>query len=103
MKLMTEEIEKKLIKMGSQEDKNPKIIVKFFCPWNQWTWYVLEGEKLPGGDWRFFGLVDGLEKELGYFTLEELESLRKGNYPNGPKVERDKWFGYDHRLNEFKK
>lgn len=100
---MTEEIEKKLIKMGSQEDKNPKIIVKFFCPWNQWTWYVLEGEKLPGGDWRFFGLVDGLEKELGYFTLEELESLRKGNYPNGPKVERDKWFGYDHRLNEFKK
>ena len=97
MKLMTKEIEKKLIKMGSQEDSNPRIIVKFFCPWNQWTWYVLEGEKLLNGNWRFYGLVDGIEKELGYFTLGELKSIKKC----GIGIERDKWFGFERRLNEF--
>jgi len=102
MKLMTKEIEKKLPKLYSQGNvSDPKIIVKYFCPWNQWTWYVIEGEKTPGRGWRFFGLVDGLEKELGFFTLEELESLRKGNDPNGLKVERDKWFGFEHKLSEF--
>lgn len=38
----------------------------------------------------FFGLVDGLETELGYFTLSELEALRG---PWGLKVERDLHFG----------
>ena len=40
MKLLTKEIEKKLPKLYSQEKvENPVIIVKFFCPWNQWTWF----------------------------------------------------------------
>jgi len=37
----------------------------------------------------FFGLVDGFEKELGYFSLSELENLRG---PFGLKVERDLYF-----------
>lgn len=37
----------------------------------------------------FFGLVDGFEKELGYFSLSELESV-KG--PLGLKIERDLYF-----------
>jgi len=36
-----------------------------------------------------FGLVDGLEKELGYFNLQELEEI-KG--PLGLSVERDIYF-----------
>ena len=36
-----------------------------------------------------FGLVYGLEKELGYFSLNELESVRG---PLGLGIERDKSF-----------
>ena len=34
----------------------------------------------------FFGLVDGFEKELGYFSLAELEAVRG---PLGLPIERD--------------
>jgi len=100
MKLLTKEIEKKLPKLYSQEhEKNPAIIVKFFCPWNQWTWFSCEGEKQKNGDWLFFGMVHGDDHELGYFLLSELEGVTG---PFGLKIERDKYFGDGHRLNEFK-
>ena len=100
MKLMTKEIEKKLPKLYSQGNvSDPKIIVKFFTPWSNWTWFAYEGEKQEDGNWLFFGMVHGLEKETGYFNLNELKELRG---PGGIGVERDKWFGYDHRLSEFK-
>ena len=54
-------------------------------PDSNWTWYVTE---FDGKD-TFFGLVDGFEKELGYFSLSELESV-KG--PLGLKIERDVYF-----------
>lgn len=99
MKLMTKEIENKLPKLYSQEkEKNPKIIVKFFHPLSDWTWYAYEGEKQKDGDWMFFGQVDGHEKELGYFTLDQLKEVKVG----GIGVERDKYFGYEHRINEFR-
>lgn len=98
MKLLTKEIEKKLPRLYSQEyEKNPKIIVKFFHPLSNWTWYAYEGERQEDGDWLFFGLVDGDEKELGYFTLKQLEEVKV----RGLGIERDKFFGYDHRLSEF--
>lgn len=90
MKLITKAIENKLIKypLYSQDGKKIKdVIVKFFHPWSGWRWYVTEGNKLENGDWEFFGFVEGLEKEWGYFTLSELERLN-----NPIPVERDKWF-----------
>ena len=42
--------------------------VKFFTPDSNWTWYATE---FDGKD-TFFGLVDGFEMELGYFSLSEL-------------------------------
>ncbi|MBA7521677.1 hypothetical protein ES705_13788 [subsurface metagenome] len=100
MKLLTKEIEKKLPKLYSQEhEKDPVIIVKFFCPWNSWTWFAYEGEKQKNGDWLFFGMVHGDEHEIGYFSLNELENFI-GLF--GLKIERDKYFGYEHRLNEFR-
>lgn len=90
MKLLTEELKAKLPKLYSQEkNPNPEIVCKFFTPWSNWTWYVIEGEE-QDGDWKFFGLVDGMERELGYFRLSELQSL-KG--PFGLKIERDLYFG----------
>ncbi|MBA7542332.1 hypothetical protein ES705_34653 [subsurface metagenome] len=98
MKLLTKEIEGKLPKLYSQEAiSNPKIIVKFFHPLSDWTWFVTEGDKQGNGDWLFFGLVDGFEKELGYFTLKQLEEVKV----KGLGVERDMYFG-EHKLNEFR-
>lgn len=92
-KLLTAEIIKKIPPLYTYEN-TPKsqvpIAVKFFTPDANWTWYVTEGEKQEGGDWMFFGLVDGFEKELGYFSLRELESVR-GRMGLG--VERDAHFG----------
>ena len=92
MKLMTKEVINNLPKLYSQDGKEPKdvkIAVKFFTPWSNWSWWATEGEQREDGDWEFFGLVEGFEKELGYFCLSELESI-KG--PFGLKIERDMHF-----------
>ena len=88
--MMTKEIEARIPALYSQE-KNPNPIVqaKFFAPWSNWTWYVLEAEKQEDGDFLFFGYVVGHENELGYFTLNELTSIR-GSF--GLKIERDLYF-----------
>ena len=31
--------------------------IKFFSPYSNWTWYVVEAEKQKNGDILFFGLV----------------------------------------------
>jgi len=98
MKLLTAEIIKKLPKLYSQEKvTNPKIIVKYFHPLSSWTWYVIEGEEQEDGDWRFFGLVDGQERELGYFNLNQLKEVKI----RGLGIERDMYFGDNHLLSEF--
>ena len=96
MKLITKEIEKEIEKKplyfyeeNDIDTKDAKIIVKFFGG-GQWTWWAIEGEKLEDGDILFFGLVQGFEKEFGYFTLRELEGLKFP--PFGLGVERDKYF-----------
>ena len=91
MKLMTKEIEKMLPALYATEETQPeladkKIIVKFFTPWTNWTWFVFEGEKRADGDFEFFGMVHGQEKEAGYFTLNQLAEVRG---PGGLKIERD--------------
>jgi len=95
MQLLTKEIENRFKKIGSQEKvKDPEIIVKFFDPTGSWTWYATEYDQDTK---TFFGLVDGYEKELGYFSLEELESV-KG--PLGIGIERDIHFGFDNKISQ---
>jgi hypothetical protein len=87
MKLLTKEILEKLPKLYSQEEKGLEAvaIVKFFTPDSNWTWYATEFD----GDDLFFGLVEGFEKEIGYFRLSELQSV-KGAL--GLPIERDMFF-----------
>lgn len=59
--------------------------LKFFTPDSGWTWYPTEFD----GEDLFFGLVSGLEVELGYFSLSELESVRG---PLGLPIERDLYY-----------
>lgn len=93
MKLITKALEKLFAKYPtySQDGKmyDAVVIAKFFMPWSNFTWYVTEACKLANGDYEFFGYVDGLEGEFGYFTLSELQSLR-GRF--GLRVERDRYF-----------
>jgi hypothetical protein len=67
-------------------DGNPssRAIVKFFSPYNGWTWYAFEYDAEEN---MFFGFVKGFENEWGYFSLEELDkTMVKGIVPA---VERD--------------
>jgi len=85
-------LKKKLPKLYTNENKKPEetpIIIKFFHPLSNWTWYATEGEKQEDGDWMFFGLVRGMENELGYFTLSQLQSVKVMGLP----IERDMYFG----------
>ena len=79
MKLLTKEIQSKLPAIGSQSEvKDPVAVAKFFDPVGSWSWFVVEGEQQEDGDWLFYGLVHGFEKEFGYFTLSELQSCKQG-------------------------
>lgn len=112
MKLLTKEVCSIMPGMKEQDGlgKDAVVYLKFFAPWTSWTWYATEGavvlddgteKKLseypvddrllpPVEDVLFFGLVDGFEKEFGYFTLRELLDITG---PMGLKVERDMHFG----------
>ena len=84
MKLLTEEIKKKLPKLYVQDGSGGKAIahVKFFTPDSSFTFFATEFD----GEDTFFGLVEGHEKELGYLSLSELQSVRG---PMGLPIERD--------------
>ena len=72
---------------------NKKIVyAKFFLPFIWWTWFVLEGSwNEDKEDFKFFGLIHGIEKELGYFSLNELENIGVSN-PSLCRIERDLYF-----------
>ena len=84
MQLMTDEVRKELPPLGAQEHLGSKAVAhaKFFTPDSNWTWFATE---FDGKD-LLFGLVEGHEKELGYFSLSELEQVRG---PLGLPIERD--------------
>jgi hypothetical protein len=84
MQLLTKDLRRKLPPLGSQDGKGGKAVayVKFFTPDSRWTWWATEFD----GQDMFFGLVEGQEKELGYFSLSELQNARG---PMGLPIERD--------------
>ena len=95
VKLLTQANRKSFPEWRSTDGRAPeevKIIVKLFTPDSSWTWYATEFD----GEDTFFGLVDGHARELGYFSLSELERVRG---PMGLPVERDRHFG-EHTLAE---
>jgi hypothetical protein len=72
----------------SQDGKGDEAVVyvKFFQPWGSWTWFATEYDP---EDRLFFGMVHGFEKELGFFSLAEIQEIRG---PGGLKIERDIWW-----------
>ena len=91
MKLLTKELEKKLPQLGENDEKSvpeEKVTawVKLFTPDSNWTWWIAEYDPKTED---CYGLVEGLEKEFGYFNLKE---IKKVNGPMGLPVERDRHF-----------
>ena len=92
-KLLTKALEAKLPRLYASEGV-PAVekiaVVKFFSPFSAWRWYAVEGERQEDGDLLFFGWVNGMDGEWGYFTLSELASatIRCGGV-DVPAVERD--------------
>ncbi|HRZ58900.1 MAG TPA: DUF2958 domain-containing protein [Candidatus Paceibacterota bacterium] len=84
--LYREYLNKHLPPLYSQEhNPDPMVRAKFFTPWSNWTWYAIEFD----GEDLMFGWVEGLENELGYFSLAELEQVRG---PGGLEIEQDLYF-----------
>lgn len=86
MELIPNEIKDKIPKLYDTEDiSDPIVHIKLFL--DGWIWYITE---LSINDDICFGyVVSPYESELGYFSLEELKSLR-GRL--GTWVERDLFF-----------
>jgi hypothetical protein len=82
MELLPESIAQQIPPLYAQEQSpDPIAHVKFFTTDSNWIWYVTEYDAQD----IFFGLVQGFEEELGYFSLHELESID----PMGLGIERD--------------
>jgi hypothetical protein len=89
-KLLTKAIATKVPALYAQDGKGMEATAyaKFFTPWSNWTWYLTEMDPATG---LCFGLVIGLERELGYFNLNDLEATRG---PAGLRIERDIHFDF---------
>lgn len=86
MQLMTNEIRKQLPALGATDDTpDPICQIKYFTPDGSWTWFAIEFDQKD----TFFGAVSGMEFELGYFSLSELEETTG---PLGLHIERDLYF-----------
>lgn len=89
IKLMTKELANKIPALYETEEQaleEKMVHAKLFTPDSSWTWYVIEYQPEDGV---CFGLVEGLEKELGYFSIPKLEKVRG---PLGLPIERDMYF-----------
>ena len=89
MKLITNEIERRLLENGRRPDEDHQPVVKFFDPCGAATWLITQMD--PDEPDILFGLCDlGLGfPELGSVPLSELESV-KGRLGLG--IERDLYF-----------
>lgn len=58
---------------SQENEKDPIIQVRLFLPMHSWQWYPIEYNRESK---ICFGYVYGLENELGYFSLDELNSLK---------------------------
>ena len=87
-KLMTKELGDTIPALGANENVEDYDDVlapaKLFSPYSNWTWYVTEWDAETG---LCFGLVEGFETELGYFSLDELAEATV--FGSVPAVERD--------------
>lgn len=92
MKLMTKALEEEFAKQGDTSQMKAeeiKVIAKFFNPCGSGTWYASEYNPEERMFFGFVSLFGDHNDELGYFSLDELESVVG---PIGLGIERDLHF-----------
>ena len=86
--LMTQKLADTIPALGANENARDydevQAPAKLFSPYSGWTWYITELDPATG---QCFGLVEGFEKEIGYFDLTELAETTV--FGGVPAVERD--------------
>ena len=86
--LMTKELGKSIPALYAHEnvENHDDVLAaaKLFSPYTGWRWYISEWQAETG---ICFGLVEGFETELGYFSLDELAEATV--FGSVPAVERD--------------
>jgi hypothetical protein len=82
-KLLPCRIRERLPRLGGQDGKGGRAVAyaKCFSADGSFAWYVTEGSPVRDKDnhivdYALFGLVEGQSKEMGFFMLSELESVR---------------------------
>ena len=87
MELLTEELQEQAEKQYPKgSDMDQMIVAKFFTPWSNWTWYLMN--KQPDSDY-CWGIVEGHDIEAGSFSLDELKDIAG---PYNMEIERDLHF-----------
>lgn len=89
MKLLTKELLERFAKVGDQSEKKAEdtiVIAKFFNPTGAGCWYATEYNAIEKVFFGYVSIFGDWNDELGYFSLEELESY-KGKFGLG--IERD--------------
>ena len=90
MKLLNTELLERFQEVGSQEEvKDPMVIAKFFNPTGIGSWYATEYDPASRIFFGYVSLFGDHNDEWGYFSLDELESL-KDRFGLG--MERDLYF-----------
>lgn len=85
--LMTVEIAKTVPGLYGQDGaEDPTVYAHYFSCVNGWDWWLLE---FDGTD-EAFGLVEGYDDELGYFSIKEMAELNR--QMGFAAVERDEHF-----------
>ena len=87
MELLTEELQEQAENQYPKgSDMDQMIVAKFFTPWTNWTWYLMN--KQPDSDY-CSGIVEGHDIEAGSFSLDELKDIAG---PFQMEIERDVHF-----------
>lgn len=58
-----------------EADSQNNPIVKLHFTNGSWDWFVIGAKSLEDGDILFLGLVNGIEKELGFFSLKQIQNV----------------------------
>jgi len=86
--LLTDTLRRRFADLGPQDhgdEAREVVVAHFFLPGTGWDWWAIAYDE-DGGAAQLFCLVRGLEVELGYVALADLEGARS---PLGVGVERD--------------
>ena len=85
-KMMTKALESKVPALYAQDGKGSEAIIyaHYFSCFNGWDWYMTEYDPETR---EAFGIVKGFETEMGYFSIEEFESINRSRGFNV--IERD--------------